>query len=133
MLGAWVEVGGREAILWGGKGCEARHAKVMSGTMEKDRRLRNKARTERMRNKDAAAAKAKTKTDTNTNTEATTQEEDATLEEDDQDEDRPTTSASAVSFYGDAYGQSRSPEEPTSFPSLPAAGGGGQVSPTQRM
>ncbi|KAG8969962.1 hypothetical protein FRC03_012415 [Tulasnella sp. 419] len=34
--------------IWGGKGCEERHARMMSGTMEEDRRLRNKARRERI-------------------------------------------------------------------------------------
>ncbi|KAG8987379.1 hypothetical protein FRB93_004839 [Tulasnella sp. JGI-2019a] len=40
---------GKEVMLWGGKGCEERHAKMMSGTMEEDRRLRNKARRERIK------------------------------------------------------------------------------------
>ncbi|KAG8882230.1 hypothetical protein FRB98_003856 [Tulasnella sp. 332] len=44
---------GRDVMLWGGKGCEERHAKMMSGTMEEDRRLRNKARRERIKTMDA--------------------------------------------------------------------------------
>ncbi|KAG9046261.1 hypothetical protein FS837_004758 [Tulasnella sp. UAMH 9824] len=35
-------------MIWGGKGCEQRHGMVMNGTMEEDRRLRNKARRERI-------------------------------------------------------------------------------------
>lgn len=35
-------------MVWGGKGCEERHGLVMNGTMEEDRRLRNKARRERI-------------------------------------------------------------------------------------
>ncbi|KAG8940273.1 hypothetical protein FRC04_005455, partial [Tulasnella sp. 424] len=35
-------------MIWGGKGCETRHGLVMNGTMEEDRRLRNKARRERI-------------------------------------------------------------------------------------
>lgn len=35
-------------MIWGGKGCERRHGMVMNGTMEEDRRLRNKARRERI-------------------------------------------------------------------------------------
>ena len=35
-------------MIWGGKGCEERHGMAMNGTMEEDRRLRNKARRERI-------------------------------------------------------------------------------------
>ncbi|KAG8963580.1 hypothetical protein FRC00_005722 [Tulasnella sp. 408] len=51
-------------MIWGGKGCEQRHGMVMNGTMEEDRRLRNKARRERIlmigaRASNAAASKKK--------------------------------------------------------------------------
>ena len=46
VLGVTLGVGG--SPIWGGKGCEDRHAQLMSGTMEEDRRLRNKARRERI-------------------------------------------------------------------------------------
>lgn len=48
-------------MIWGGKGCETRHGLVMNGTMEEDRRLRNKARRERILVIGARASAAATK------------------------------------------------------------------------
>ncbi|KAG8904634.1 hypothetical protein FRB99_001399 [Tulasnella sp. 403] len=46
LIGPHVPPG--QMMIWGGKGCEERHGRIMSGTMEEDRRLRNKARRERI-------------------------------------------------------------------------------------